>query len=74
MLYIYKEYEMMKLVIKDNKITDSNMNFNPSNLFFPDENSNTSNIIKNFYINTKIRKNSINKENKSHNHRYDFNY
>ena len=43
LLYIYKEYEMLKLVIKDNKITDSNMNFNPSNLFFPGENSNTSN-------------------------------
>ena len=34
LLYIYKEYEMLKLVIKDNKLNQQNGMFNASQYFF----------------------------------------
>ena len=70
LLYIYKEYEMLKLVIKDNKITDSNMNFNPSNLFFPDENSNTSNTNTISANNNNVSNNISEEDNKVNNNYY----
>ena len=70
LLYIYKEYEMLKLVIKDNKITDSNMNFNPSNLFFPEENSNTSNTNTISANNNNVSNNISEEDNKVNNNYY----
>ena len=70
LLYIYKEYEMLKLVIKDNKITDSNMNFNPSNLFFPGENSNTSNTNTISANNNNVSNNISEEDNKVNNNYY----
>ena len=70
LLYIYKEYEMLKLVIKDNKITDSNMNFNPSNLFFPGENSNTSNTNTISANNNNLSNNISEEDNKVNNNYY----
>ena len=40
LLYIYKEYEMLKLVIKDNKLNQKSDMFDPSQYFFSDENMN----------------------------------
>ena len=73
LLYIYKEFEMLKLVIKDNKITDSNMNFNPSILFFPDENSNTSNTNTISANNANVSNNISEEENKVNNN-YNYGY
>ena len=43
LLYIYKEYEMLKLVIKDNKVNQRNTMFNASYYFFQEENNDTDN-------------------------------
>ena len=67
LLYIYKEYEILKLVIKDNKINQMNSMFNASYYFFKEENINTINNTANNINNANITNNndiSINKSNK----------
>ena len=61
LLYIYKEYEMLKLVIKDNKLNQQNGMFNASQYFFSDENMNT---IANININIKDKPTTRIEENK----------
>ena len=60
LLYIYKEYEMLKLVIKDNKVSQKNLKFNPSYLFFQDENLNPVNTNANANNNNQNNNNSNN--------------
>jgi hypothetical protein len=38
LLYIYKEYEILRIVIKENKVNQRKGLFNASNIFFPEEN------------------------------------
>ena len=68
LLYIYKEYEILKLVIKDNKVNQMNAMFNASYYFFKEENVNINNNMNNVNItssniNSNID-NSINVNNK----------
>jgi len=74
LLYIYKEYEMLKLVIKDNKINESNMMFNPNNLFFPDENYTTSNSNTISANNANASNNNISEEDNKVNNNYNYGY
>ena len=74
LLYIYKEYEILKLVIKDNKITESNMMFNPNNLFFPDENYTTSNTNTISANNANASNNNISEEDNKVNNNYNYGY
>jgi hypothetical protein len=65
LLYIYKEYEILKLVIKDNKLNQNqNRMFNASYYFFPDENLNTTNLNQNSNNNTNNNNNTSNYSNK----------
>ncbi len=65
LLYIYKEYEILKLVIKDNKLNQNqNRMFNASYYFFPDENLNTTSLNQNSNNNTNNNNNTSNYSNK----------
>ena len=65
LLYIYKEYEILKLVIKDNKINQMNTMFNASYYFFKEENVNINNNANN--ANTISNNNNNNNDNSNNN-------
>ena len=65
LLYIYKEYEMLKLVIKDNKLNQKNTIFNVNYFIFPEDNFNNTN--NNSHNNDTSKNNKIDEENKNDN-------
>ena len=64
LLYIYKEFEMLKLVIKENKVNQNNGMFNASYYFFQEDNIN--NIISSNFNNNETNQNN-NKEDEINN-------